>query len=216
MSNEKFKKAIEDGFNLFNATIPALKFGREGDEAGHIFVLGQDAVITTRELSICPAVAFASTTMGQKGVELAFYRGGIYTGRFWAVNTVEAGYAKWDESLINFHVQSISGFGHGVAYCESFSLDLDKPRLVIHVKNTTTVLTTIKILKEIQKDDPNLKVDFNRPFDQYITGFMTGYFRLLMEKRGCPPETVKKIQGREIQCQAQGKEHCILEAGILE
>jgi hypothetical protein len=214
MSNDKFKKANEDGFSLFSATIPALRFGREGDEAGHVYALGQDAVITTRELSICPAVAFASTTMGQKGVELAFYRGGIYTGRFWAVNTVEAGYAKWDESLINFHVQSISGFGHGVAYLESYSLDFDNPRVVIHLKNSTNVLTTIKILEEIQKDDPSLKVDLNRPFDQYTTGFATGYFRLILEKLGCPPETVKKVQGKEIQCQAQGKEHCIIEVGI--
>jgi hypothetical protein len=215
MSNEKFKKANEDGFALFSATVPNLKFGREGDEMGHMYALGQDVVLTTRELSICPAVAFASTTMGQKGVELAFYRGGIYTGRFWAANTVEAGYAKWDESLINFHVASISGFGHGVAYLESYSLEPDNPRVVLHLKNSTNVLTTIKILEEIQKDDPSLKVDFNRPFDQYVAGFMAGYLRLLMEKRGCPPETVKKIQGKETQCQAQGKDHCIIEAGII-
>jgi hypothetical protein len=216
MSDEKFKQANEAGNKIFTATIPSIEFGKEGEKMGHLYALGQDVVVTTRELSICPAVAFASTTMGQKGVELAFYRGGIYTGRFWAINTVEAGYAKWDESLINFHVQSISGFGHGVAYLESYSLEQDKPGLVMHVKNTTTYLTTIKILKEIQKDDPNLKVDFNRPFDQYIAGFATGYFRLLMEKRGCPAETVKKIQGWEVQCQAQGKEHCIIAVGILD
>jgi hypothetical protein len=214
MSNEKFKKANEEGLSLFNATIPALKFGSDGDEIGHMYALGQDVVLTTRELSICPAVAFASTTMGQKGVELAFYQGGIYTGRFWAVNTVKAGYAQWDESLVNFHVQSISGFGHGVAYLESCSLGTDNPRVVLHLKNSTNVLTTIKILEEIKKDDPHLKVDFNRPFDQYTAGFMTGYLRLLMENRGCPPEIVKKIQGKETQCQASGKEHCIIEVGI--
>ncbi len=216
MSEEKFKKASEDGSNLFKATLPNFKVGLEGGEPGHIYTLGLDVLLTTRELLICPAVAFASTTMGQKGVELAFYRGGIYTGRFWAVSTVTAGYAKWDETLIDFHMQSFSAFGWGLAYRESSSFDFKNPRIVAHLKNSVNVYTTIKILEEIQKEDPSLKVDLNRTFDQYTAGFMTGYFRLILENMGCPQEIIKKVQGKETQCQAQGKEHCILEIGILD
>jgi hypothetical protein len=215
MSQDKFKKAYDEGQNLFRATLPTFKFGTEGGEPGHLYVLGLDVVFTTRELLVCPAVTFAATTMGQKGVELAFYRGGIYTGRMWAKSTVAAGYAKWDESLIDFHLQSLSAFGWGTAYRESSSLDFENPRAVAHLQNSVNVLTTISILKEIQKDDPHLKVDLTRTFDQYAAGFMEGYFRLILKEKGCPDEIIKEVHGRETQCQAQGKDHCVIEVGRM-
>ena len=151
--------------------------------------------------------------MGQKGVELAFYQGGIYTGRMWARSTVAAGYAKWDESLIDFHLQSFSAFGWGTAYRESSSLDIENPRVTAHLKNSVNVQTTISILKEIQEDDPHLKLDLSRTFDQYTTGFMEGYFKLILKENGCPEAVIKEVHGKETQCQAQGKDHCIIEIG---
>lgn len=210
MNVEKIKKIIEDGENLYKNSAPNAGLIKEGNQIGILSIIGLEAIFTTRELLVGPAVAFAASTMGQKGVELAFYQGGLYVGRFWAEDTVSAGYAKWDESLVDFYCASATGFGWGVYYKESVSFDKENPRMEIHVINSPNATTTLRILKTMQKDDPNLKVDTSRTFDQYSTGFQEAFFKLILKKQGFPDELLKNIRGREIQCQVQGASHCII------
>jgi hypothetical protein len=209
-------RTIEEAHKLYEVAISSIEFGKGMENGGHLHGLGLDATFTTRELLVGPAVAFAASTMGQRGVELAFYRGGIYTGRFWAEDTVAAGLADWDESLVDYYCLSCTAFGWGIVTRDSVSFDGSDPRVCLHLKNTPTSTTSLKILKAMQKDDPKLTIDTNRPFCLFFAGFIEGYTKLILTHQGLPEAVIKEVRGRETLCQAGGADHCVIEVARMK
>jgi hypothetical protein len=207
---------FETASGLLNAFAADLKHQRDGDDVAILKSMGLDVIFSTRDLMFAPMTLAIFEMMGQNGIKNLMFRGGYYAAERFAADTVEAGYAKWDESLIKYFETIAISTGWGMLIHPEISLDAKNPRMISLVKNHPSATTVVKIMESATKKNTGLKIDYNQTFCDYHTGFVLSLFRLIMKNNGADEKFISSIKGKEEYCQAQkGRDHCRHVIGLL-
>jgi hypothetical protein len=121
---------IDTASGVLTTVLQDLKHRREGDDIAMLKSMGLYAIFTTRDLMFAPMTMAIFEMMGQNGMKNLMYRGGYYAAERFAIESVEAGYAKWDESLINYYGMIGLATGWGVYLHPEIDLNVENPRIV--------------------------------------------------------------------------------------
>ena len=207
-------KAASD---LLAVLLGDLKHVDEGENETILMSLGYKAIFATRDLMFAPMTSAIFEMMGQRGVKNLMFQGGKYAGKKFAIDTIESGMAKWDESIFNHHALTHTATGYGYASYSEINLDLENPRLVCYCKNHPNATTVPEILEDSVKENNSLSIDYTQTFCDYHTAFMLGIAKELFKNISAPDDVISKLKGKEEYCQAQeGNDHCKHVVGLLE
>ena len=202
---------------LLSALVNDLKHQRDGDDVAVLKTLGLNAIFTTRDLMFAPMTLAIFEMMGQNGIKNLMFRGGYYASERFAIETVEAGYAKWDESLVHYYGTIGLATGWGIFIHPEIDLNTENPRLVCLLKNHPASTTVVRIMESAAEKNPALKIDYKQTFCDYHTGWLISLLRLLMKHKGADEKLISSIKGTEEYCQVQeGRDHCRFVIGLLD
>lgn len=203
------KDAIRSGEGMLKVVAADLKHVEEGDEVAIVKALGYNGIFTTRDLMFAPMTLAIFEMMGQNGIKNLMFRGGSYAGERFALETIEAGMAKWDDSLLQYHKNIFIATGWGYIEYPEIDLNPEGLEVVCLIKNHPCATTVVEIMESAVQENPSLKIDHNQTFCDYHTGWLQGKIRLLMKNIGVKEELISRIKGVEEYCQAQeGRDHC--------
>ncbi|MBN2225213.1 MAG: hypothetical protein JW765_11090 [Deltaproteobacteria bacterium] len=202
---------------LLTAFVQDLKHQRDGDDVAILGSLGLNVIFSTRDLMFAPMTLAIFEMMGQNGIKNLMFRGGYYAAERFAVETVETGAAKWDESLFKYFETIAISTGWGMLIHPEIDLNTKNPRVVSLLKNHPSATTVVKIMESAAKNNPGLKIDYKQTFCDYHTGFVLSLVRLIMKNNGADEKFISSIKGKEEYCQAQeGRDHCRHVIGLLD
>ncbi len=208
---------IETAAGLLTTVLKDLKHERDGADVAMLKTMGLNAIFTTRDLMFAPMTLAIFEMMGQNGMKNLMYRGGYYAAERFAVETVEAGFAKWDESLINYYGTIGLATGWGVYLHPEIDLTTENPRIVCLLKNHPSSTTVVRIMASAAERNPALKIDYRQTFCDYQAGWLVSMLRLILKHKGADEKLISSIKGKEEYCQAQkGNDHCRLVVGLLD
>lgn len=208
---------FETAAGLLDVFVKDLKHQRDGDDIAMLESLGLNVIFSTRDLMFAPMTLAIFEMMGQNGIKNLMFRGGYYAGERFAMDTIEAGTTKWDESLIKYYETIAISTGWGMIAHPEIELNIEKPWVVSLVKNHPSSTTVLKIMESAVQKNPGLKIDYKQTFCDYHTGFLLSLVRLLMKNNGADEKLVSSIKGKEEYCQAQdGRDYCRHVIGLLD
>ena len=211
------KSVFETASGLLSAFVNDLKFQQDGNDVGILKSMGLNVIFSTRDLMFAPMTLAVFEMMGQNGIKNLMFRGGYYAAERFAMDTVEAGFAQWDESLFKYFETIAISTGWGLLVHPEINLDPANPRVVSMVKNHPSATTVVKIMESAAKKNTALKIDYNQTFCDYHTGFVLSLVRLIIKNKGADDKFVSSIKGKEEYCQAQkGNDHCRHVIGLLD
>ncbi len=208
---------FETASGLLGAFVKDLKHKREGDDLAILESMGLNVIFSTRDLMFAPMTLAIFEMMGQNGIKNLMFRGGYYAAERFAMDTVESGYAKWDESLFKYFETIAISTGWGMLVHPEMDLNVKNPRVVSMLKNHPSATTVVRIMESAVKKNSGLKIDYNQTFCDYHTGFVLSLVRLIMKNMGADEKLISSIKGKEEYCQAQkGRDHCRHVIGLLD
>jgi hypothetical protein len=208
---------IDTGANFLTGVISDLKHQRDGADIAILKTMGLHVMFTTRDLMFAPMTLAIFEMMGQNGMKNLMYRGAFYAAERFSFESVEAGYAKWDESLVNYYGTIGLATGWGVFLHPEIDLNPENPRIVCLLKNHPCSTTCVRIMESAAENNKALKIDYQQTFCDYHVGWMTSMLRLIMKQRGADEKVISAIKGKEEYCQAQkGNDHCRFVIGLLD
>jgi hypothetical protein len=208
---------FETASGLLNTVVKDLKHQREGDDVAVLQTVGLNVIFATRDLMFAPMTLSIFEMMGQNGIKNLMFRGGYYAAERFAIETVEAGFATWDESLINYYGTIGFATGWGMYTHPEIDLTTKNPRVVSLLKNHPCSTTAVRIMESAAKKNPGLKIDYNQTFCDYHTGWLLSLVRLILKHNGADEKLISSIKGKEEYCQAQkGNDHCRHVFGLLD
>ena len=211
------KEAYNVASGMIHIMTGDLRHIEEGEDEAKLSGLGYEVIFTTRDLMFAPMVISIFEMMGQNGIKNLFYRGGSYAGERFALETVEGGLAKWDESLLRYNETIGLATGWGYLFHPEINLDIENPRVVCQWRNHPSATTVPEIMKSVAEKNPSLSVDFTQTFCDYHTGWLLTIVKLILKNNGAKDEVISKLKGREEYCQAQeGRNHCRHVIGLLD
>jgi hypothetical protein len=211
------KDLMKASSDLLAILLGDLKHVDEGEDEAILMSVGYKGIFTTRELMYAPMTTAIFEMMGQNGVRNLMFRGGVYAGKKFAIDTIESGMAKWDESILNHHALTHTATGYGYASYSEINLDVENPRLVCYCKNHPNATTVPEIMEDATKENSSLSIDYTQTFCDHHTGFMLGVAKELFKNIGASDDVISKLKGKEEYCQAQeGNDHCKHIVGLLE
>jgi hypothetical protein len=202
---------------LLGAIVKDLKHRQDGEDVAVLKSMGHEIIFTTRDLMFAPMTLAIFEMMGQNGVKNLMFRGGYYSAERFAVETVEAGFARWDESLIRHYEMMGTSTGWGIYIHPEIDINTDNPRVVSLLRNHPCCTTVLEIMESAVKKNPGLKIDYNQTFCDYHTGWLLCLVRLILRHKGADEKLIASVKGREEYCQAQkGRDHCRHVIGLLD
>ncbi len=211
------KNVFETASGLLDAFINDLKHQRDGDDIAKLRSMGLNVLFSTRDLMFAPMTLSIFDMMGQHGMKNLMFRGGYYAGERFALETVETGIAKWDESLIKYYETIGISTGWGIMQHPEVDLDIEKPWIVSLLKNHPSATTVPAIMESAVQKNPALKIDYKQTFCDYHTGWLLALTRLILKNNGADEKLVSSVKGKEEFCQAQeGRNYCRHIVGILD
>jgi hypothetical protein len=209
--------ALDAASALLDTVVKDLRHQREGDDAAVLKTMGLNVIFATRDLMFAPMTLAIFEMMGQNGIKNLMFRGGYYAAERFAIESVEAGFAAWDESLINYYGMMGLSTGWGMYVHPEIDLNLKNPRVVSLLKNHPCSTTVVRIMESAVKKNPGLKIDYKQTFCDYHTGWLLSLVRLVMREKGADEKLISSIKGKEEYCQAQeGRDHCRHVIGLLD
>jgi hypothetical protein len=211
------KSVFETASGLLSAFVTDLKHEQDGDDVAILKSMGLNVIFSTRDLMFAPMTLAVFEMMGQNGIKNLMFRGGYYAAERFALDTVEAGYAQWDESLFKYFETIAISTGWGMLIHPEIDLNPANPRVVSLVKNHPSATTVVNIMESAAKKNSALKIDYNQTFCDYHTGFVLSLVRLIIKNKGADDKFLSTIKGKEEQCQAQkGNDYCRHVIGLLD
>jgi hypothetical protein len=208
---------FETASGLLGTVLADLKHQRDGADVAMLKSMGLTAIFTTRDLMFAPMALAIFEMMGQNGIKNLMYRGGYYAAERFSIETVEAGYAKWDESLVNYYGTVGLATGWGIYQHPEIDFNLENPRIVCLLKNHPSSTTVVRIMESATERNPGLKIDYKQTFCDYQVGWLVSMLRLIMKEKGADEKVISAIKGKEEYCQAQkGNDHCRIVVGLLD
>jgi hypothetical protein len=209
--------SLDVASDILSTVLKDLKHQRDGADVAMLKSMGLYAIFTTRDLMFAPMTLAIFEMMGQNGMKNLMYRGGYYAAERFAMESVEAGFAKWDESLINYYGTIGLATGWGVYLHPEMDLSIDNPKIVCLLKNHPSSTTVVRIMESVAERNSALKIDYKQTFCDYQVGWLVSMLRLILKNRGADEKVISSIKGKEEYCQAQkGNDHCRIVVGLLD
>ncbi len=208
---------FETASGLLGTILQDLKHQRDGADVAMLKTMGLNAIFTTRDLMFAPMTLAIFEMMGQNGMKNLMYHGGYYASELFSIETVQAGYAKWDESLINYYGTIGLATGWGIYQHPEIDLNPGNPRIVCLLKNHPSSTTVVRIMESAAERNTGLKIDYKQTFCDYQVGWLVSMLRLILKEKGADEKVISAIKGKEEYCQAQkGNDHCRIVVGLLD
>jgi hypothetical protein len=211
------KGMLETASGLLGTILKDLKHQPDGADTAMLKTMGLNAIFTTRDLMFAPMTLAVFEMMGQNGMKNLMYHGGYYAAERFSIESVGAGYATWDESLINYYGTIGLATGWGVYLHPEIDLNPENPRVVCLLKNHPSSTTVVRIMESAAEKNPGLKIDYKQTFCDYQVGWLVSMLRLIMKEKGTDEKVISAIKGKEEYCQAQkGNDHCRIVVSLLD